>query len=552
MKYLLLIVTLMEIFIFTGCRSVEERIKLLPESKNHQSTTNFYNRMNRSFIKKLKNPILEKIAAKKSFQKWKKYEDKYISFIYPDNPNITLKRSIPDNDVPTGIFCYSLLIGKNSYCSLYLDKTNSFDDETCFCGAIIFDKFLFKDGTLLRFSFLKNGYVKNVQALSDKYRVNVDHWTHQRIQQAPYIKIASSIRFKKHANIKELKEKVIKKYGGSGFLEKGMNRKQVIKLLGKPTKAEALKLFYDFQDRRYIYRTTIEFNKDGIFNGFKKKWSEILLLKPKYGSVDWIKEKVEKYRFKVDKAKEDNEYEDEKNKKKPEDYSDNDYYQEEYPRIVITYNLGPLTEKDIKMIFNRFIELTPKANKKDWNILCCAVNDLAECGHKDKRILPVFIEKYSRVIAPHWANWIVEKYNPENKQKLLIQQIERVYAYARKKIKSNDDTLFYLSNLLAFLNKKTQKAKELILIGMHHPNTDIRNSAYGYWDKLPENKAIPLLRKGLKDRNYFVRWKCADAFIKIGTKQDLKLLKNALNLEKENVVKRSIKLAVKKIEKKIQ
>ena len=532
-------------------KTIEERIKLLP----YKSKADFYDKFKRDIINKIKDPVCKKIALTKSFKKWKKYEDTYISFIYPDHPKIKLEieKNTKYKKSPV-IASYKLMVGNNKYCLLTLNKGTNFDNDECMCGAVAFSKYLFADKTLLRFSLLSNGYVKHVQALSDKIRVDVDCWTHLNIQQVPYIKIASSIRFKESTDIKQLK----KKYDGMGFLEKGMTRKQVIKLLGKPTKEEPSKLIYDHSVGLYVGRYTIEFNKNGTFESFKKGWYKTLRLKPKYGSIDWIEEKVDKYCFKVDKAIDENQEndDDEKNKtkkKKPEDYADKEYYKEEYSGTVITYNLGPLTIKEVNIIFDRFIELAPKANSKDWIILCRALNKLARCGYMDNKILPVFIARYSKELMPYAANRIVQRYRPKNRNQLLIAQTKLIYDYARK-TKNNDNDKYFdvddvdLSAINILLLYAPKKAQELILTGMRHPNSKIRRQAYKFWDKLPVDKIISLLRKGLKEKDSDIRSECADAFCEeIGTNQDLKLLKNALQKEKENYIKDSLKSAIKRI-----
>ena len=557
MKLILLTAAITAVSILAGCtttqeKSIEERLTLLPVKEKQKK---FYDRMKLSSIKELKDPKLEAAAAKQSFKKWKKYEDQYLSFIYPDDPNIILQIKSPKSSIPimggaigttdnTFFRSYRLAIGKHTYCLLMLQKTNSFDDGICLCGAVAFQKYILNNNALLRFDLLENGYVKKIQALSDKYRVVVFEWTHMPIQQEPYIKIGASIKFKETVN----KKKMLDQYLGFGFLEKGMNKKQVIEILGKPSKQETSKLFYDSPDGRYIYRTVVEFNKNGLFEGFKNEWYETFLSKPKYGSLEWMKEKVEKYYFKIEKAEEESEYSDKK--VNPEDY-DADYYKEEYSRVKITYNLGPLTKDDIKLIFKKFINLTPKANDKDWSTLCYIIYHLAECGKMDKKILPVFLERYSKSIAPHYANWIVQKYNPKNKQKLLIQQIKMELSRAEKPEKDNSKYTGYdLHNLLSFLNKKTSEAKELILTGMQHPNADIRYKAYFFWDYLPENKYLPLLRKGLKEKGDYIRSQCADAFSKeIGDKTDLQLLEEAHKAEKDKGIKKSLASTIERISK---
>ena len=510
-----------------GCKTsspspqeIKQRICLIPHCEKYRK---LYDKMSERMLAKFQNLDFRKTAAKKSFKNWKKYEDEYVSFIYPDDPSVVFEIKRPKEQIPimggavgttenTFFRSYRLGIGKHTYFVFLLEKTDSFDDGICLCGAVVFQKYLFRDGTLFRYDLMKNGLVKKIQALSDDCRVVAFEWTHLPINQQVYLKIASSLKFKKTGNQDKLKTKIIQEYGGYGFLEKGMTKSEVIKLLGRPNRQEKSKLFYGELCGRYHDTITVEFDPKGIFQGFKKGWWKTVLTAPKYGSIEWMREKV-------------NTGDDECDAKESKNYK-----------------LSPLSKDDIGYIFSTFVELTPKVSPSEWAELCHIIYDLANSGYMDKKILPSFKKRYLSEEAPHYANWLVEKYSPNDKEKLLIAQLRIVYAEALDKKKGKFVYLSETHNLLSFLGRKSVAAKELIIVGMKHPDPGVRDDAYYFSDYLPDKEAIPLLLKGLKDKNKNVREKCIKALNEL----DLKTLGEILASEKNKENKLFLREAIKK------
>ena len=503
--------------------SIVDRIKILPSQPK-----SIFETLHKKLIEKIKDPVLKKIVLKKSFKKWGKYEDEYISFSYPNHPKIKLevKKNIKYKDSPV-IAIYRLMIGNYRYFSLVLKKGVKFDDNLCLCGAVAFRKCLFVGRTLLRFNLLHNGYVKQVQALSEKYRVDVERWTHLKIQQPVYIKISSSIRFKEPGNLQKLKKKISAQYKGFCFLRIGMNRKQILKLLGEPAKKEGSKYFYDYPDGRYLNRYTIEFNNNGRFEGFKKGWEKTLLLKPVFGSVDWVREKVGLFCV-----------------KKPEDY-----YKSSYPGAIVEYKLAPFTAKDTKEIFDIFIKKLPNIDEDELFWLCDSVDKLAEHGYTDDRIIPYLSKECLTKIMPYSGIDIIVKYRPKNRNQLLIRQVELLYKYCDNPNCKRTYPLLFSTAIDNLLLHSPEKAHELVLSGIRHPNSEMRWRAYMFWTKLPANKVISLIRQGLKDKDSDIRSRCAVAFKSIGTKQDLKLLRDALKTEKDKEIKENLKKVIDGIQK---
>ncbi|UDQ97343.1 hypothetical protein LJT99_12805 [Lentisphaerae bacterium WC36] len=172
-----------------------------------------------------------------------------------------------------------------------------------------------------------------------------------------------------------------------------MNKKQIIELIGQPARDEESCLIYEKMDGRYLTTTKIHFDDKGIFNGFKDGWSETVLTAPKKGSLDWMKEKIYN---KVGSS----------------------------PR---NYNLGPLTKEDALLIFDIFIEKTPKASDEEWNELCEVISTLAMKSYIDKRIAPSLEKRYIAQIANEEANFLIAVYFPKKKYELFKEQLQIIY-----------------------------------------------------------------------------------------------------------------------------
>lgn len=525
--------------------SVKHRVQLIEANDKHA-------KYHAKKFERIEDPIVKKLALKKNYSQWKRYEDEYVSFIYPDEPNVKLEIKKPEDRIPvsggvvgttenTFFRTYRLVIGEETYCALLLDEVNSFDDGICFCGAIEYQKLLVDDGVIFRYDLLENGSVKKIQALSDRYRVVVFEWTHLPIQQDPYIRIGSSIRFKKPGGGKKLRNNAIAKYGGIGFLERGMTKVEVIKLLGNPTVDGDSKLVYDRVDGRDVDRYTVPIDSKGLFSGFGVSCYEYIKLPPEYGSADWIIEKVSA-------ASGGHAL-----------FGDDDK----------DYDLGSLTAKDIRYIFERFQELTPEMEDDEWRGLCQAIHKLADMGHKDERVLGVVREKFKRGYVNDEAHWIIDKYKPADYENLLIDQVKKGYAkadaeYARwesdggKNVKEefgddfdiNEDMIFGLGlhNLFCFLGDESNRAHDMILIGMKHKHPAVRAEAYSFWHYLPSPLSGERLRQGLADNSYSVRRECAEEFAdEVGTKADLPVLKKVREIEENEEVLEFIEAAINRI-----
>ena len=504
--------------------SVESRVSILPYDPN-DSFAAFWER---NVLRRIKKADFRKIAFKKSFKKWKKFQDQYISFSYPDHPAIKLKiiKNTKYKNNPL-LKNYSLDVGSDRYMMLYLYKKEKFDDNLCLCGRVAFKRCLFVGGTLMRFNLLSNGYVKQVQALSEKYLVEVERWTHLKMQQAVYTEIAKSIRFREPGNLQKLKSKISAQYKGLCFLHRGMNREQVQKLLGKPTEKKWSALIYNYPEERIMKSYTIEFADNGKFEGFKKGWYKEYLIKPKYGTIEWVKEKAGIL----------------SSSNSPEKY-----YKSKYKYIIVNYQLSPLSQEDADKIFDIFIKKLPTASKDEIYWLCDAVYELTNEGYINKKILPVLFKMCSKHVMPFFVVNILEEYKPKNMNQLLIEQIKLLYAHCRKPNSYNSHPVLFSRAIEALLFDAPDKAHELLLLGVNHPKSELRSTVYGFWEKIPDKKVLPYIKKGLQDPNSCVRAECVRAIMeKFGKKEDLKLLKSLLAKENDKDLKEALIQAIKAI-----
>jgi hypothetical protein len=127
----------------------------------------------------------EKVAQavrRPSFDEWVKYEDEFVVFYYPKSPYVAMRVITPGNGFrvsgePVGINtentffrAYCLMAGEITCCAVMLDRQDDFDQGICFCGSVVYDKYLFRNGSLYRFSFVYEGDIKKIQILRSGLR----------------------------------------------------------------------------------------------------------------------------------------------------------------------------------------------------------------------------------------------------------------------------------------------------------------------------------------------------------------------------------------------
>jgi len=197
---------------------------------------------------------LDHIQKVATFLKWKTFEDDRVKFRYPDHPSISLdiKRndvSPPsDSDRASTINTsykrsYSLVVGGKTYMEIRFHEATWMDDDTCFCGEIIYDRYLIREGNLYRFSFLKNGVMKSMQVLGDREKLMTFESTHLPIHPSVYRQISRSIELihKGTWNPADCEKRVME-YGPHrfiGWFDESTPASEVEAKLGKSTRTEA-------------------------------------------------------------------------------------------------------------------------------------------------------------------------------------------------------------------------------------------------------------------------------------------------------------------------
>jgi hypothetical protein len=263
------------------CSDVRSRIQLLPRRSGDA---------NPPLSERNEDPVAAR--ANGLVAEWKTFQDDHVIFRYPDDPGIRLEVKLPRDRITIGgnpvrsteidfVRAYRLANGKRTYGLLLLAETSEFDDSICFCGAVVYQKYLFRNGALYRFDFLKNGLVKKAQIVGDDLRVVLFEWTHMRMTQEDYIKLALSVNLSTiPCDQVAMRKTIFDKYGFDGrlgFLEKGMSRDEVLALLGTPQTKTASSLTYVHTEDRWQTTIVIDFH-GGTFTGFSKDFRKCIEL----------------------------------------------------------------------------------------------------------------------------------------------------------------------------------------------------------------------------------------------------------------------------------
>ena len=511
------------------------RIQLTPMvEEDDDSSTWDIRQMEEMKLAEIEDESLKKVAQGESFSEWKEFDDEYLSFRYPDHPDIKLEVKRPEDEInimggplkssrETFLKSYRLALGEHTYALLMFDKTDRFDDTICFCGAVVYTKYLFHNGALFRFDFLKNGAIKKVQMVSNGFRVVFFEWTHLPITQEVYLKLAMGIRLKSGpCDEAKMRKAVFDQYGligRLGFLEKGMTREQIQSLLGKPDESSETSIKYiQTIDRR---QTTIAIPlEDDTFTGFRGQFRNNITLPAKRGSADWIVETVRPDLFQVNATR------------------------------------PSLSQQEIDYIFKRFLEIGPTVEGWKWNRLCMAMHELGKEGHKNDSILPLVRRRFLEAdVSQDFATWLLHEYDPEGSRELFAKRIRLILDETKPvpETVKEEDWLFGiwndLHNLLCFLGKSHPKREALILEALDHPHPEVRHAASFFWNCVPEEEAQSRFLRWLEDKDPNTRRLASEAFAEgLGSPKVIPVLKKRLSLETDEEVRGNLRSALDRIE----
>jgi len=509
---------------------IAEGLRLIPVP---EKTTGL--RFPEVFDETLKEPDLRTVAEANAFAKWKKHEDESVTFEYPEDPRITLEVMGPEKGFRvtggrvgttenTWFRNYLLKLGGTSYCAMMLDRKADFDDGVCFCGAVVLEKYLFHNGALFRFSLLKDGQVKKVQVLCNGLRLEFFEWTHMPIHQDVYVRIALSVRMKNGpCDESKMRERVLAKYGAEGrlgFLELGMSKEDVLRLLGKPTQEDHERLIFTSLDGRWETTARIDL-PSGVFRGLGEGWRSLRQLPPKRGTPRWIGEMAGRW------------------------FGDD-------------YELGERTKDDVQYMFNRFVELGPTARGSDWVYLCGGMDALCQDGEKDPRVYRIVASRlFDTTLRQSDAAEFLHRYDPNGSQPLFVKLVKLIYEEARTPPKPESrpdgwlaasDALWYIYE---FIGEDAPEYPGIVFTGMNHPADVVRYQAFRQWQsKLPSTEVLAFLRKGISDKSWEVRQESARAFLEeYGEEEDITLLQDRLKKEKEVLIRQDIEKAIERLKR---
>ena len=466
--------------------------------------------------------------------RWKHYDDDFLSFDYPDDPSLQLEIKDPKDAAPlpkelastyhnySFSKAYRLLKGKETIGLLMIHKTDQFDEDTCFCSPIVFDKYVFFNGAFFRFSYMPDGLIKKIQALGNGVRAVMFEWTHSQLSQKAYIKMALSIHLKATvADQGALKQKIYKIYGGQGFLELGMNRQEIVALFGKPTQETPTALKYIQREDRWQTTMAIPL-RNGQFQGFGSDWYTTEKIPAERGTVDWILETIR------------HEGADEANLRN-------------FPKpMSITFS-------------SEFWRLARKPTALT-GIALLAIYELHKKGFDDRRVLPLvrrrFLEPKTNL---DYAAWVLHIYDEQSSRELFAQRI-RLILDETKELKPKESKEVYeplwepgfqVHNLFCFLGRSHPEFQSLLLEAFAHPCEKIREEAYFFWDELPAEKAKDCLSEGLEDKDTKIRQSASEIFAEyFGSKDDIPALKKRILAELDKDTLNNLKKAVERLEKK--
>jgi hypothetical protein len=481
-----------------------------------------------SFVTERAKGVVAEIAKTAEFKKWKSFEDDKVSFSYPDHEAISVevKRDEPVpvdgdrvSDVDTSFSrAYRITAGGETLLVLMLREADWLDDGVCFCGEVVYDRYLVRNGNLYRFSFLEDGVLKKMQVLGDGERVMMFEWTHLPMHPAVYRQIARSLVLKKSGPWTEdvCRKRVMELYGPEGLVgwfDEGSSAESVEKVLGKPVRITSAGMHvWEFPKTEDGYRWTERLSlpfADGKLTRFGSSyydsaWKDREAIK---GGIPWMMQVAERY---------------------------------EEPRVR-GEQAERMPEPLKKELLSLFLEKA-RDEDADFNSLCQVLKILVEQGVRDEKALNMVRKRFASE-GGHFAAWVLHEAGQAEDVTLFIEKVRQLYRDAKDE-PGRDFGLSDLHNWLAFIPDDDKRYPELLREGLQSPNADVRDDAFYFLDSAPfsgEERAA-FVRAGLEDSSARVRYWCASYFSKKDmANRDWELLRNAAAREKDEATLKKMK-----------
>jgi hypothetical protein len=458
---------------------------------------------------------------------WREWSDELVRFEVPDDPLVVVTRVTPAQAAllrVVGSFvgttdhrferAYRITVGEEiPYGLVLVSKNEWFDEGICFCGPVVRKAFRCADGNLLEFSQLPDGGVKKVQAINGTHRAILFEWTHSALTREAYSRIAASLRLvepstRSAADWHALTRERRGIEAGFGWLRPGMDRREVIALLGEPDRTEAGRLVYVREERWDGGWGAFETRKL-TFHGerlapLEEDWLEEGELPALEGSVAWALEVAERAK---------------KEEEKP-------------------------SPEEIDRVFAEFARQGPHA-KEQWNFWCRAVYELRKHGHSSETVLPLVEARFLEPdLEGHYAAHLLSNYESAQLQPLAKRRIGFLIGESA----SSEQRSSELSNLYGFLDDEAE-ALDLIRKGIDHGDAEPRRAAAWMIHRLAKPEARDAVRALLSDPDEFVRSAAASRAGRVCEAEDLFWLEQARENETEERIRKNLDQAIQSVGK---
>lgn len=449
---------------------------------------------------------------------WRVWSDDRIGFEIPDDPRLVVTPVSPGEAAVLRVVgsvmgttdhrferAYRITVGDELPYGLVLVSENEwFDEGICLCGPVVWQAFLASEGNLLEFSLLPDGAIKKVQAINGRHRAILFEWTHSVLTREAYARLASSLRLVEPSprSPEEWYRLTVERRGeaaGFGWLRAGIDRSQIVALLGEPDRVEKAGLVYRHEERSPDGSGWFEERKLALAGGrlsrFDEDWLKEDELPPLEGSAAWAIEVAER--------------------------SGRD---------------GPKPSRDeIDRVFAEFLKQGPQATEQ-WNSWCQAIHALHEEGHVSEDVLPLVEARFLEPgLNGHYAAHLLSDYGSSRLKDLADQRIEFLLGDQASPGQRGSE----LSNLFTFLGDDAGLA-DWIRKGIEHGDAEVRRAAAWKVHRLPEGEASGAVRVLLADSDHWVRSASVSRAGRVCVPEDLPWLEEARDKETEESLRKEI------------
>lgn len=481
-----------------------------------------------SFVAERARGVVAGIAKTATFQKWKTFEDDNVKFSYPDHEAITVQVSrnelVPvDRDRVSSVDtsfsrAYRLKAGGETLLVLMFKEADWLDDGICLCGAVVYNRYLVRNGHLHRFSFLADGVMKQMQVLGDGERVIMFEWTHLPIHSAVYRQIARSVELKKKGSWTEAdcQKRVLDRYGPRGMVgwfDEGSTVETVEKGLGKPARIAGGIRVWEYPKTEDGYRWTERLSLSfagGRLSRFDSSyydsaWDNREAIK---GGIPWMIQAAEQYnepRMRGEQAK-----------KMPEGLK--------------------------KELLTLFLQKAEVEKAPDFNELCRVMVVLVEQGGGNEKALEIVRKRFASE-GGHYAAWVLHEAGQARDATLFVDKVRQAYKDARDDPKW-DSASSDLHNWLSFIPRSDERYADLLRDGLTSPNEHVRDGAFYFLDSapFPAEERTKFVHAGLRDSAATVRYWSAHCYAKQKMSDgDWELLRKAAEQEKDESTLKKMK-----------